>query len=160
MKKNAKYILSTLLIFAITLGFASQNNLGINFANWGVKEDKKIEAKAVVETIQSMIVTPIRSSIEKRNPHMFMTKCYSGVKFSMNGYVEQESPEAIIESGRTFYSSETVYGNVRLIDCGNEEPICRYRLHLEDNSIEVKESFVSEWKSLDALLKQIETVEF
>lgn len=156
MRKNVKYILSTLLVFAITLGFASQNNLGLNFASWGVKDDQKIEAKVVVETIKSSVISPIRTSIEKGNPHAFMTKCYSDIKFNLNGFVEQESPEAIIESGRTFYSSEVVHGTILLIDCGEEEPICRYRLHLEDNSVEVKESFVAEWKPLKELLTQIE----
>ncbi|MCJ8289032.1 MAG: hypothetical protein HRT58_06415 [Crocinitomicaceae bacterium] len=153
MRKYTKYIALGIILSMVTLGFASKNNLGVNFLNIGWSSDaKEISQKEVQERVQEKVIDPITASLTVRNPHLFMTKCYSSVEASLDdrgGDLEN----------RKFYENQTIIGSVKLIDCGSVDVICKYQLSLNSNDVKVRESYLKPWITLDEFLKQIETVE-
>ena len=153
MRKYTKYIALGIILSMVTLGFASKNNLGVNFLNIGWSSDvKEISQKEVQERVQEKVIDPITTSLTVRNPHLFMTKCYSSVEASLDdrgGDLEN----------RKFYENQTIIGSVKLIDCGSVDVICKYQLSLNSNDEKVRESYLKPWITLDEFLKQIETVE-
>lgn len=153
MRKYTKYIALGIILSMVTLGFASKNNLGVNFLNIGWSSDvKEISQKEVQERVQEKVIDPITTSLTVRNPHLFMTKCYSSVEASLDdrgGDLEN----------RKFYENQTIIGSVKLIDCGSVDVICKYQLSLNSNDVKVRESYLKPWITLDEFLKQIETVE-
>lgn len=153
MRKYTKYIALGIILSMVTLGFASKNNLGVNFLDVGWTGDlKEISQKAVQERVQEKVIDPITASLTVRDPYLFMTKCYSSIEASLDdrgGDLEN----------RTFYENQTIIGNVTLSLCGNIDVICKYQLSLNTNEVQVRESFLKPWISLDDFLKEIETVE-
>ncbi|PHR17001.1 MAG: hypothetical protein COA38_21420 [Fluviicola sp.] len=153
MRKYTKYIALGIILSMVTLGFASKNNLGVNFLNIGWSSDaKEISQKEVQERVQEKVIDPITASLIVRNPHLFMTKCYSSVEASLDdrgGDLEN----------RKFYENQTIIGSVKLIDCGSVDVICKYQLSLNSNDVKVRESYLKPWITLDEFIKQIETVE-
>ena len=153
MRKYTKYIALGIILSMVTLGFASKNNLGVNFLNIGWSSDaKEISQKEVQERVQEKVINPITVSLTVRNPHLFMTKCYSSVEASLDdrgGDLEN----------RKFYENQTIIGSVKLIDCGSVDVICKYQLSLNSNDVKVRESYLKPWITLDEFIKQIETVE-
>jgi hypothetical protein len=153
MRKYTKYIALGIILSMVTLGFASKNNLGVNFLNIGWSSDvKEISHKEVQERIQEKVIDPITASLAVRNPHLLMTKCYSNVEASLDdrgGDIEN----------RKFYENQTIIGSVKLIDCRNVDVICKYQLSLNSNDVKVRESYLRPWVSLDDFLKEIETFE-
>ena len=153
MRKYTKYIALGIILSMVTLGFASKNNLGVNFLNIGWSSDvKEISHKEVQERIQEKVINPITASLAVQNPYLLMTKCYSNVEASLDdrgGDIEN----------RKFYENQTIIGNVTLSLCGNIDVICKYQLSLNTNEVQVRESFLKPWVSLDDFLKEIETVE-
>lgn len=153
MRKYTKYIALGIILSMVTLGFASKNNLGVNFLNIGWSNDlKEISQKEVQERVQEKVIDPITASLTVRNPHLFMTKCYSSIEASLDdrgGDLEN----------RKFYENQTIIGSVKLIDCGSVDVICKYQLSLNSNDVKVRESYLKPWITLDEFIKQIETVE-
>jgi len=152
MRKYTKYIALGMILSMITLSFASKNNLGLNFLNLGWSSDmKEIPREEVQKRVQELIQVPITESLTVRDPHLFMTKCYSHVTVSLNDR-NQENPE------RKFYENSTIVGTVSLDYCGAIDVICKYQLNLSNNEIKVRESYLKPWITLEEFQKQIETV--
>jgi hypothetical protein len=153
MRKHTKYIALGVILSMVTLGFASKNNLGINFLNIGWSKDlKEISLKEVQERLQDKVIDPITASLTVRNPHLFMTKCYSSIEASLSDHdVDLEDQK--------FYENQTIIGSVKLTECSSVDVLCKYQLSLNTNDVIVRESYLKPWVTLDEFLKQIETLE-
>lgn len=153
MRKYTKYIALGIILSMVTLSFASKNNLGINFLNIGWSDDaKEISREEVEKRVQEKVQNPITSSLTVRNPHMFMTKCYSRVDATLDD-------RSLNNPDRIFYENQTIVGTISLNDCGNIDVICKYSLSLNTNEVKVRESYLKPWITLEEFQKQIETVE-
>lgn len=151
MRKYTKYIALGIILFMVTLSFASKNNLGFNFLDIGWSTElKEIPKKEVEERVKEKVTDPITASLTVRNPHMFMTKCYSRLESDLG---ERGGDLEL----RKFYENQTVTGNVTLTECGSADVICKYQLSLNTNEVTVRESFLEPWVPLDEFLTKIET---
>ncbi|MDG1331906.1 MAG: hypothetical protein P8P74_06230 [Crocinitomicaceae bacterium] len=153
MRKYTKYIALGIILSMVTLSFASKNNLGFNFLNIGWSDDvKEISRKDVEKRVQEKVKDPITASLTVRNPHLFMTKCYSRVTATLDDR-SRNNPD------RIFYENQAIIGTISLDDCGSIDVICKYQLSLSSNEVKVRESYLKPWITLEEFQKQIETVE-
>ena len=155
MRKYTKYIALGILLSMVTLGFASKNNLGVNFLNIGWSSDlKEISKEEVQKRVKEKVTDPVTASLTVRDPHLFMTKCYSKIEATLS---DRDSEFDFGEP--KFYENQTITGSVKLNYCGDINVICKYQLDLNTNAVTVRESYLEPWISLDDFLKKIETVE-
>ncbi len=153
MRTNTKYIALAVILSMVTLGFASKNNLGINFADLGWGDDpKEISKEAVQKRVEEMVVEPITNSLLIKRPYLLMTKCYSKIDAT---YSDEDIDPALI----TFYEGQTIMGSVNLNSCGRGSFICNYQLSLSSNEVKIRESFLDPWISLEAYQEKLETTE-
>lgn len=153
MRKYTKYIALGMILSMVTLSFASKNNLGVNFLNIGwAKDVKEISREEVQQRVKEKIQDPITESLTVRNPHLFMTKCYSRLTATLDDR-SQNNPD------RKFYENQTIVGTISLDYCGSIDVICKYQLALNTNEVKVRESYLKPWITLEEFQKQIETVE-
>lgn len=144
IKKHLNIFLIVFICSAVTLAFASTNNFGWSFFNWN-SQGKEISAKEVDLRVQEHLIQPIKDALTERNPHMFMTKCYSDIYYDIEG-------KKITDIEYTFYDNSTLEGVVTLNDCNQIEPICAFRMDLATNKISVKESFLTGWVPLNEFI--------
>lgn len=150
MKKAIKILCFVCFGLAITLAFASQNNLKLHFANWG-NEEKVISPEVIQGKIDKQIMFPIQEAIAKANPEMYMTKCFVDFGFNVDG-----KPGIVGIKSRTYYETSTVYGEMFINNCGNIDQICKFYLKLENDEIMVRESYLSGWTNLPDFVAKIE----
>lgn len=141
IKKHLNTILIVFICSAVTLAFASTNNFGWSFLNWN-SQGKEISAKEVDERVQEHLIKPLKDALTERDPHMFMTKCFSDVLYTVHG-------KKITDIEYTFYDNSTLEGLVFLHNCNQTESMCTFRMNLATNEITVKESFLSGWVPLN-----------
>lgn len=137
----------------VTLGFASKNNLGINFLNLGWSDDlTEISEMDVKKRVSEKVIDPITESLTIREPHLFMTKCYSKVEATL--YDSEYKEES-----RKYYEEEPIIGTVKFNSCGSIDIICKYQLSLSTNEVTIRESYLQAWIPLEDFLKKLETDE-
>ncbi|MFK7787671.1 MAG: hypothetical protein AB8B56_21290 [Crocinitomicaceae bacterium] len=153
MRKYTKFIALGIILLMVSLSFATKNNLGVNFLNLGWTEDaKEISREEVQKIVKEKVQDRISESLTVRNPHLFMTKCYSHLDATLDDR-SQNDPN------RKFYENQTIFGTISLDYCGSVDVICKYQLSLNTYEIKVKESYLKPWVTLEEFQKQIETVE-
>lgn len=153
MRKHTKYIALGIILSMVTLGFASKNNLGVNFLNIGWSSDlKEISKEKVQERVQEKVLDPITASLTIRDPHLFMTKCFSDLSATLSDRNDDFE-------GLKYHENQTIQGTVSLNYCGEVSVICKYQLSLSTNEVKVRESYLKPWITLDEFLKLIETPE-
>lgn len=153
MRAYTKYIALAIILSMVTLGFASKNNIGINFANLGWGEDpKEISREEVKKRVDESVVEPITNSLLVKRPYLLMTKCYSKIDATLTD--SEEDSEA-----SKFYEGQTIMGRVNLNKCGRGNFICNYQLSLNNNEVKIRESFLEPWISLADYQKKLETTE-
>jgi hypothetical protein len=151
MRTYTKYIALAVLLSMVTLGFASKNNIGMNFANLGWGEDpKEISEEEVQKRVDEKVVEPITASLVARDPYMLMTKCYSRIDASLSN--AEETSDFL-----KFYEGQLITGTVKFIRCGRASIICSYRLSLITNEVNIRETFLEPWISLVDYQKKIES---
>lgn len=147
MKKHFRIISLFTLLSMVTLAFASQNNFGFNFANWGQMR-KKMSKQEVLDKLNTNLIAPVKDALEVRDPHMFMTKCYSSLEADIRG-------ENIVDLQYDIYDDQTIIGNLVLEDCGDISTICKYKFDFTNDSLTVRESFLAGWTQLEDLTDKI-----
>ena len=153
MRKYTKYIALGIILSMVTLSFASKNNLGINFLNLGWSDDvKEISREEVQKRVKEKVQDPITESLTVRDPHLFMTKCYSHLDATLDD-------RGMNNPDRVFYENQTIVGTISLNYCGSIDAICKYQLSLNTNEVKVRESYLKPWITLEEFQKQIETIE-
>lgn len=143
------------MILALGLAFAGRNNLGISYSLWSVSAQDEVSVKEVEEQVGKLVVEPLYNSFTKSRPHMFMTKCYSRLVFTLQG----QSPGTEGYNSLTFTRNKAVEGEILFSRCGAPHHICTFKLDLQTKEVKVRESLLSGWMSVDGFGKKIESSE-
>lgn len=152
MKKHTKHIVLGILLSMVTLGFASKNNLGLNFSDLGWSNDlTQISEEEVQKRVDAEVIAPLINSLTIRDPHLFMTKCYTSLDATLGD-------ESVKNENRVFYDNQIIMGTVKLDYCRTIDIMCKYQLSLKTNEVRIRESYLKPWISLKEFQKQIETV--
>lgn len=150
MRKHlGKYGIASIL-FMVLMAFISTNNFGYGFGLFN-KVNNEVSYSEVHEKITEDVLTPIRASIEKTNPHFFMTKCYNDLNFNIylfNG--------DIADTNATFYKDSYINGVVNMIECGSPSSVCSFQYYLKDGTVQIKEGFLKNWIPFDEFIEKIE----
>lgn len=155
MKKWIKKGMLVSLLFAVTLGFASTNNFGWNFVNWGNEDAREVPAEEIKKRITEEVVGPVSQLLDKQQPNLHMTKCYVRYTFDVYG-IEADGLE---KSDRKFYDYERLNGSVILDHCGSKDQVCKYKYNLGNSEFYVRESVFTDWMTIEEFKKQIEARE-
>ncbi|MCH2023151.1 MAG: hypothetical protein MK207_11800 [Saprospiraceae bacterium] len=95
------------------------------------------------------MIDPIMDCFEKKDPHLFMTKCYSRIVFRLSSN----------NISSTLYQDFDIKGSVIFIDCSVEMRIADVSVNYTNKTITVRESFRSKDQDykiyLDDLCKYI-----
>lgn len=153
MKQSLKWLVGLILVFAISLGFATTNNLGIQFTSFG--EPEYISNEEIVKVIKQDVEEPLFEALYKKDPHRHMSKCYSILYSSIHG-VELA---ALVDSDVKIYKGQAIYGKVTHNNCGNKEDVCSFQYDLETKAVMIKESYFTEWVTLEQFIQRLDKID-
>ena len=98
--------------------------------------------------MREKLTTPIMQCMMKNDPMKFHSKCYSDVEV----HIASKNIRHYKEKISKFYG---IYGEIKLIDCGQQEHICSYRAWFDKDSIIVKESVLRPWMSSSEFVDEL-----
>lgn len=105
-----------------------------------------ISAKQLQDFVNKELIAPLRACMEEADPHVFMTKCYSKLKFV----------QTLGQFGsRRLYKDSYIRGRLVFIDCSEENFMADVRIHYKSKEIMIKESFRTPNQSHKEYLKSI-----
>lgn len=158
--KSFELLLATILVACVGFSFTHQNN----FASTNkvtTKIDKNISTPSTVTIRQNDVdtlseqelldyvgeelITPIRDCFMEKDPHMFMTKCYTRIFFEPNKRYQYQK----------FYKDSNINGSLILIDCSVETRMADIQINYANKTIKVKESFTSPSLTKDKYLNNL-----
>lgn len=144
------------MITAIGFSFMSKSNFHTQESE---QTDAQIEAsilsvdslpnEELKKLVAEQLVTPIRNILEEKDPHVFMTKCYSRVHFEvLKKYSKQELN----------WQDENVYQcMLYFTNCSRATTITTFKVNTDEDKITVFESFKNPDMELKAFLKEYKT---
>ena len=144
--KTKKIAFATIILCLLTLSVMGKNNFNIG---WSILDDevKVYKESEVLDFVGKKLVQPIRECYEKANPHAFMTKCYSDMKFNFDEQYDWQVTEDKPE--REFYENQRILGDLAFIDCGTKRHIGQVEIRMDMKTVKVQESFFSDWVSAE-----------
>ncbi len=115
------------------------NNLSSDFEEEPVVVADTLDRNEVRTKIEDRLTKYVRKCVRKKDPHAFMTKCYSNVEtvFSRHARAKRLTP---------IYTNSTVKGTVDFINCGQRNHVCEFLYFTGKDSLIVRESFLRDWK--------------
>ena len=151
-------ILFVILVLAcLGLSFISPNNLDKSTTTTVEKasvapemlaepNSDTISAKRLQDFVNKELLAPLRACMEEADPHVFMTKCYSKLKFV-------RTPRQF--GSRKLYKDSHIRGRLVFIDCSVESFMADVMIHYKSKTITIKESFRTPEQSHKEYLKSI-----
>ncbi|MCP4437340.1 MAG: hypothetical protein GY810_00035 [Aureispira sp.] len=157
--KSFEILLAAIIVACIGLSFTSKNNFDTeahqqtkavanNSAPITVAHQQNqdtIALDSLMKYVNNELIEPIRNCFMEKDPHMFMTKCYTRISFELN-----ES-----HRNRRLYKDDNIEGSLVLIDCSVESYMATIRVNYAQKSITLKESFTSPRKEKDKYLNDL-----
>jgi ABC-type phosphate transport system substrate-binding protein len=106
-----------------------------NFADTVSKQEFK-------ELITNRLIDPIRACLMEKDPHMFMTKCYTTLDIIIDG-------QDISEYSRRIYKKYEVSGEIEFVECGQKQHLCSFEAFVGADSVVVRDAFRNPWQNSD-----------
>ncbi|MDC0230893.1 hypothetical protein OAK19_02920 [Aureispira] len=146
--KKFNVIFVALLLSCFLLSFINSNNLNTpENSSRNVSESTDMILIPVINTpdvdtfsfeelnrfVTDQVINPIMDCFEKKDPHLFMTKCYSRIVFQLSSK----------EMNRTLYKNHDIKGSIIFVDCSIDKRIADVTLNYNAKTITVRESFRS-----------------
>ena len=100
-----------------------------------------------VKFLDKHLLGEISDCLQKKNPHMFMTKCYTTVTCDIEGTLIEQYKGRI-------YRPYSTKGSIVYIECGQRQHICSYEAFVSKDSVVVRESFQRPWQSASSFTKE------
>ncbi len=127
--------------------FQGNNNITGSDADLGLTANDTISKQEFIKLMDDRICVPIRTCLEKKDPHMFMTKCYSKIEPEINGQ------KAYLFKGR-IYRKYPTEGAIVFTECGKRQHLVDYKLFVDQDSLVVRESFRRGWQSSTSYVEE------
>lgn len=146
--KKFNIIFVTLLLSCFLLSFINSNNLNTTENNpeiisesqkefsWHVNSEPDADTLTFEELnryVTDQMINPIMDCFEKKDPHLFMTKCYSRIVFRLSSK----------NINRILFKNYDVKGSIIFIDCSVETRMADITVNYDSKTITVRESFRS-----------------
>lgn len=142
--KRFNILFTTLLLACLALSFIAPNNLDkkqtatIAQTSCEVLEPQTlnmdtISREELQKFVSEKLIEPLTNCMEKADPHLFMTKCYSKLEFKL----------AQKHDWQPLYKETPIKGHLTFIDCSREIEMGNITIDYTKKEIKVKESFKS-----------------
>jgi len=141
MKMIKLYIIGVFFLSCIVAMNQNENNIlendktVSNFADTVSKQEFK-------ELITNRLIDPIRACLMEKDPHMFMTKCYTTLDIIIDG-------QDISEYSRRIYKKYEVSGEIEFVECGQKQHLCSFEAFVGADSVVVRDAFRNPWQNSD-----------
>lgn len=136
--KQLKIASFALLTAFLVLSFATRNNFNPNGKDWlGLEDDELIKATEVIEMVQEALITPITNCYRETNPHAFMMKCTTAIRFEFDYNEYNVNPDALV------YAKSPVAGELIFIECEQRNHLAQVFITPYTKEIKVRESYFS-----------------
>jgi|SaaInlV_150m_DNA_5_1039734.scaffolds.fasta_scaffold42406_1 hypothetical protein len=141
MKMIKLYIIGVFFLSFIVAMNQNENNIlendktVSNFADTVSKQEFK-------ELITNRLIDPIRACLMEKDPHMFMTKCYTTLDIIIDG-------QDISEYSRRIYKKYEVSGEIEFVECGQKQHLCSFEAFVGADSVVVRDAFRNPWQNSD-----------
>ena len=141
MKMIKLYIIGVFFLSFIVAMNQNENNIlendktVSNFADTVSKQEFK-------ELITNRLIDPIRACLMEKDPHMFMTKCYTTLDIIIDG-------QDISEYSRRIYKKCEVSGEIEFVECGQKQHLCSFEAFVGADSVVVRDAFRNPWQNSD-----------
>lgn len=141
MKMIKLYIIGVFFLSCIVAMNQNENNIlendktVSNFADTVSKQEFK-------ELITNRLIDPIRACLMEKDPHMFMTKCYTTLDIIIDG-------QDIFEYSRRIYKKYEVSGEIEFVECGQKQHLCSFEAFVGADSVVVRDAFRNPWQNSD-----------
>ena len=99
----------------------------------------------VNQLVTTQMIDPIVTCFEKKDPHMFMSKCFTRVYFRLTHD----------QMNRRLYADNIIRGTIYLTDCSVESRLADVFIDFEKSAIQVKESYKTDAVDLKTFLSDI-----
>jgi hypothetical protein len=150
---------AVLLLSCLLLSFIAPNNLSNSTDKLQKPVDENVvfdqqnpspEAdtlsfKALNHFISVELIRPLEFCFEKKDPHMFMTKCYTRIYFQLSNS----------DRNRQLYKDYEIRGSIIFNNCNEESRIADLSINYTDKTISVKESYRGASQNYKEYLKDI-----
>lgn len=156
--KSFNIILGFLLIACIGFSFLTTNNFDVVQANADRQVNNEISKKKINanDTISrkefqrymdTELIKPVRTIIEKHNPHVFMTKCYSAVNFELD--------ERYKNTRYPLYKSGGIQGRLVFTECSQNKHMADVYVNLKEKTFTIQESYTSKAKNKEEYVSHL-----
>lgn len=149
------FLFATLLLACLVLSFVAPNNLdekqvlpSANIAGNApaIQMDMDtVSREELQKFVSEKLIEPITKCMEKHDPHLFMTKCYSRLEFEIS---------TIRQTG-ALYIDTPIKGTLAFIDCSREIKMADVTVNYKTKEIKLKESFKTPPQDLKTYLNDI-----
>lgn len=156
--KIFNWLFGFVILACLGLSFVTPNNLNrdkapqaTEIAHNEVKttltlDGDRVTREVLIEYVNKELADPIRACMEKKNPHVFMTKCYSKVSFELDPMLERQ---------KEFSVDRPIKGTLVFIDCSEPTHLGSVTVNYKKKTIMVKESFRSPEVKAKAFIKDM-----
>ena len=141
MRIIKRYVFGLLLLSFIVAMNQNENNF-IENENSSISGADTVSKKEFKELITNRLIDPIRACLMEKDPHMFMTKCYTTLDIIIDG-------QDIFEYSRRIYKKYEVSGEIEFVECGQKQHLCSFEAFVGADSVVVRDAFRNPWQNSD-----------
>ncbi len=158
--KSFNIIFASLLLACAGLSFvvpnnfdamANANNSRLEISGQSVVENQQIQDDAdtvslekLNELLNKKLIEPLTKCIEQKDPHLFMTKCYSRMYFDL----------AKTFKNRKLYTDRPIRGDLIFVDCTIERHWGQVSIDYNKKEITVRESYKTGYQPVKTYLNE------
>lgn len=97
--------------------------------------------------INNHLIDPIRACLMEKDPHMFMTKCYTTLDIIIEG-------QDIFDYSRRIYKKYEISGEIEFVECGQRQHLCSFEAYVGADSVIVRDAFRNPWQNSDTYTRE------
>ena len=141
-----RYIIGDFFLSFIVAMNQNENNILENDKTVSNVADtvSKQEFKAL---INNHLIDPIRACLMEKDPHMFMTKCYTTLDIIIEG-------QDIFDYSRRLYKKHEISGEIEFVECGQRQHLCSFEAFVGADSVIVRDAFRNPWQNSDTYTRE------
>jgi hypothetical protein len=146
MKVIKRYIIGVFFLSFIVAMNQNENNILENDKTVSNVTDtvSKQEFQAL---INNHLIDPIRACLMEKDPHMFMTKCYTTLDIIIEG-------QDIFDYSRRIYKKYEISGEIEFVECGQRQHLCSFEAYVGADSVIVRDAFRNPWQNSDTYTRE------
>lgn len=145
MKIIKIYVVGFLVLSCIVAMNQNENNFIENNDDFVSRADTASK-EMLKKLIDEQLIDPIRICLMEKDPHMFMTKCYTTLDITIEG-------QNIFDYNRLIYKDYKVSGEIEFVECGNRQHLCSFEAFVGADSVLVRDAFRNPWESSEVYTK-------